>query len=262
MKIVTSAEMREIDRLTTEKDYIPALMLMENAGTAVARFILRQYPQAKRISVVCGKGNNGGDGFVAARKLHEAGKEVTTILLAAYDDVKGDAEKMLKLLPKAPTCMRGPLKAIAARHVFEEGDVVVDAIFGTGFRPPLPELAAKVIEIVNAAKPPVVSVDVPSGVDSNSFALDQPTVCRSNAIVSFTALKPAIVFGALTSGPIVVADIGSPNYLVRSDLGIEWSAPPEILTEPRVLNSNKGLYGHALIIGGSRVRSHKANGRR
>ena len=255
MKIVTSAEMREIDRLSTEKHYIPALMLMENAGTAVAHFILRQYPQAKRILVVCGKGNNGGDGFVAARKLQEAGKDVTTILLAASDEVKGDAEKMLKLLPMEPACMRGPQKASAARHVFEETDVVVDAIFGTGFRPPLPELAAKVIEIVNSTKTPVVSVDVPSGVDSNSFALDQAIACRGNAIVTFTALKPAIVFGALTSGPIVVADIGSPEYLVSSNLGIEWNDPTAILAESRRLNSNKGLYGHALIIGGSRGKS-------
>lgn len=151
--------------------------------------------------------------------------------------------------------MRGPQKASAARHVFEETDLIVDAIFGTGFRPPLPELAAKVIEIVTAAKPPVVSVDVPSGLDSNSFALDQAGVCRSNGIVTFTALKPAIVFGALTPGPIVVANIGSPEYLVRSDLGIEWNDPPAILAEPRRLNSNKGLYGHALIIGGSRGKS-------
>src|SRR5690348_2456060 len=146
MKIVTSAEMREIDRLTTEQHHVPSLTLMENAGTAVARFILRQYPQAKRISVVCGKGNNGGDGFVAARKLHEAGKEVTTILLAASDEVRGDAEKMLKLLPKSPS-----------GNLSEDADVIVDAIFGTGFRPPLPKFAAKAIQSITKARAPVVS---------------------------------------------------------------------------------------------------------
>ncbi len=255
MKIVTSAEMREIDRLTTEKHHIPSPTLMENAGAAVARFMLRQYPDAKRVLVVCGKGNNGGDGFVAARKLQEAGRAVTTVLLAAPQEVKGDAEKMLKVLPSLPDCIREPRKADALGGLCGKADVIIDAIFGTGFRPPLPELAGKAVEIINSARAPVVSVDVPSGLDSNSFALQQSGACRSSAIVTFTAPKPGILFGAVTSGPIVVADIGSPEDLVNSDLGIEWNEPPAILCEPRRLNSNKGLYGHALIIGGSRGKS-------
>jgi NAD(P)H-hydrate epimerase len=255
MKIVTSAEMREIDRLSTEKHHIPSLTLMENAGTAVARFILRQYREAKRVLVICGKGNNGGDGFVAARKLQQAGREVTTILLAAAEEVKGDPEKMLKSLPVAPIGIREPQKVNAVADLCDKAAVIVDAIFGTGFRPPLPELAAKVVAIINSARAPVVSVDVPSGIDSNSFALEQQDACRSNAIVTFTALKPGILFGAITSGPIVVAAIGSPEDLITSNLGIEWNGPPPILSEPRRLNSNKGLYGHALIIGGSRGKS-------
>ena len=255
MKIVTSSEMREIDRLTTEKHHVPSLTLMENAGTAVARFVLREYPEAKRILVICGKGNNGGDGFVAARKLHEAGRHLTTVLLAAPEEVKGDAEKMLKLLPVHPACIRGSQEADALRDLSGKADVIIDAIFGTGFRPPLPELAAKVVSIINSALAPVVSVDVPSGIDSNSFALEQRDCCRSNAIVTFTAPKPGILFGAITSGPIVIVDIGSPEELITSNLGIEWNDPPSILGEPRRLNSNKGLYGHALIIGGSRGKS-------
>ena len=251
MKIVTSAEMREIDRLTTEKHHIPSLTLMENAGTAVARFVLRQYHQPKRVLVICGKGNNGGDGFVAARKLEEAGREVTTILLAAAEEVKGDTEEMLKRLPSHPACIRGPQEADALADLCDKADVIIDAIFGTGFRPPLPELAAKVVAIINSARAPVISVDVPSGIDSNSFALEQRGACRSNAIVTFTAPKPGIVFSALTSGPIVVADIGSPSEIIHSDLGIEWNDPPPLLSEARRLNSNKGLYGHVLVIGGS-----------
>lgn len=255
MKIITSAEMREIDRLTTERYHIPSLMLMENAGTAVARFILRQYPDAKQITVLCGKGNNGGDGFVAARKLQEAGKEVTTVLLAAADDVKGDAEKMLKLLSKPPACIREPQKLSIIGDWSENADMIVDAIFGTGFRPPAPELAAKAIEILSKARAPVVSIDLPSGVDADSFALEHPGACRSSAIVTFTAPKPAIIFGRLTSGPIVAANIGSPRDLLRSATQIAWNEPPAVLGEVRRLNSNKGLYGHALIIGGSRGKS-------
>src|SRR5437899_1271864 len=96
MKIVTATEMREIDRITSERFGVPSLTLMENAGTAVAEFVLAEYPAAQKISVVCGKGNNGGDGFVAARKLHEAGREVGVLLLADSAELRGDAAAMLR----------------------------------------------------------------------------------------------------------------------------------------------------------------------
>ncbi|HKD77664.1 MAG TPA: NAD(P)H-hydrate epimerase, partial [Ktedonobacterales bacterium] len=96
MKITTAAEMREIDRATAEKYGVPSLTLMENAGSGVADFILQRYPEAQRITVVCGKGNNGGDGFVVARKLHEAGRVVEVILLARPDELKGDAAAMFQ----------------------------------------------------------------------------------------------------------------------------------------------------------------------
>src|SRR5436190_24253618 len=99
MKIVTSAEMREIDRVTTEKFGVPSLTLMENAGAAVAELALSTYPSAKSFGVVCGKGNNGGDGFVVARKLHEAGKELRVLLLGNSSDLKGDAAENCKRLP-------------------------------------------------------------------------------------------------------------------------------------------------------------------
>ena len=106
MKIVTAAEMREIDRITTEKYGVPSLTLMENAGSAVAEFVLQEYPEAKRIGVICGKGNNGGDGLVAARKLHQAGRQVEVLLLADPSELKGDAAAMYKKLP---------VKAVVAR---------------------------------------------------------------------------------------------------------------------------------------------------
>ena len=99
MKIVTAAEMREIDRATTQKHGIPSLTLMENAGTAVADFVLKDFPHAETILVVCGRGNNGGDGFVVARKLKDAGKRVSVALLARPADLKGDAAAMHQKLP-------------------------------------------------------------------------------------------------------------------------------------------------------------------
>ena len=102
MKITTAAEMREIDRVTTEKYGVPSLTLMDNAGTGVANFILERYPRAERITVICGKGNNGGDGFVAARKLHRAGRVVEVVLLAGAEELKGDAAAMFERLPVRP----------------------------------------------------------------------------------------------------------------------------------------------------------------
>src|SRR2546430_15571861 len=104
MKIVTAAEMREIDRVS-ERFGVSSLTLMENAGTAVAEFVLSQYPCAKRIGVICGKGNNGGDGFVVARKLHESGNEVGVTLLASGSELKGDAAEMFARLPVRATAV-------------------------------------------------------------------------------------------------------------------------------------------------------------
>jgi len=251
MKIVTAAEMREIDRITTEKYGVPSLTLMENAGGAVAQFALQRFSRAKRVTVVCGKGNNGGDGFVAARKLHEAGRDVRVVLLAAPDDVKGDARENLKRLPIAPAILDTPQKLTASMGLFGETDLLLDGIFGTGFRPPLPELAKNAVALIGKSKAHVISVDIPSGADADSFSTDQSEVCRSDAIVTFTALKPGVVFTALTRGPIIVAKIGTPDEAVNSKLGLLWNELPQIVRRLRSLNSNKGLYGHALIIGGS-----------
>ncbi|MGA8541197.1 MAG: NAD(P)H-hydrate epimerase, partial [Terriglobales bacterium] len=142
MKIVTAAEMREIDRATTEHFGLPSIALMENAGSAVARFILSDYPQAGRVGVVCGKGNNGGDGFVAARKLVEAGRAVRVLLLCDPDELRGGAaimfQKMLgslRPLHAAPLIVSeaSGLDSSSAGEIFG-ADVIIDAILGTGFR--------------------------------------------------------------------------------------------------------------------------------
>src|ERR1700756_3645388 len=99
MKIVTSAEMREIDRASSERSGVPSLTLMENAGEAVAEFALSAYPEAKTFGIVCGKGNNGGDGFVIARKLHEVGRGVRVLLLADPTELRGDAVMNFSKLP-------------------------------------------------------------------------------------------------------------------------------------------------------------------
>src|SRR5580704_7896810 len=138
MKILTAAEMRETDRVTSERFGVASHDLMENAGTAVAQFVLSRYPLANRIGVVCGKGNNGGDGLVAARKLHEAGREVRILLLAEPSELGRDAAEMLNRLGLTWATARSKeeLSSPAARRVFT-ADVLIDAILGTGFHPPV-----------------------------------------------------------------------------------------------------------------------------
>jgi hydroxyethylthiazole kinase-like uncharacterized protein yjeF len=254
MKIVTTAEMREIDRVTSQSFGVPSLTLMENAGTAVADFVLSRYPDAKRIGVICGKGNNGGDGFVAARVLHSAGRNVHLLLLADPAEVRGDAAEMLAALPLLPVVASShdDLKEKAAQMVFA-ADLLIDAILGTGFRPPVSDLYSEAIRALNASKSPVVAVDIPSGADADVMGEQTGAVARADAIVTFTAPRPAHVFGGLTSGPTVIAPIGSPEDAIVSSLHLNLITPNEItpLIGLRPRASNKGSFGHVLVIGGS-----------
>ena len=255
MKITTAAEMREIDRATTERFGVPSLTLMENAGSAIADFILHHYTAANRITVVCGKGNNGGDGFVVARKLHRAGRVVEVLLLASASELKGDALVMFERLPLRPTEVASidALEAESSRSL-ANCDLIVDAILGTGFRPPVTGLYADAIAAMNASDKPVVAVDIPSGVDSDSMTPQAGEgIARADAILTFTAPRPAHIFGQLTRGPVLVAPIGSPGEAIVSTLNLEVTTPRDFagLLAPRPRDSNKGMFGHALIVGGS-----------
>jgi NAD(P)H-hydrate epimerase len=277
MKIVTTADMREIDRVTSERFGVPSLTLMENAGAAVAEFALLQYRSAKSFGVICGKGNNGGDGFVVARKLHEAGKQVMVLLLANPADLRGDAAQNYKRLAlqlkstplpnkrKKSAATTRARSSAAPRFAIFKGwektgvefvfncDVLVDAILGSGFRPPVSGMYAQAIAKINATTAPVIAVDIPSGADSDVMGQQTGSVARADAIVTFTAPRPAHVFGNLTSGPTVIAPIGSPDEAIHSSLNLNLITPKDIATlvGPRPRDSNKGMYGHVLVIGGS-----------
>ena len=265
MKIVSAAEMREIDRATSGRFGVPSPTLMENAGAAVARFVLTDYPQAERVGILCGKGNNGGDGFVVARKLVEAGRAVRILLLCDPAELRGDAAAMFQNMLQmpvptkiAPLIVREAswLDSSESAEIFA-ADVIVDAILGTGFRPPVSPLYAAAIDKMNAAAAPIVAVDIPSGADADAMrptsAADARDKARANAIVTFTAPRPAHVFAELTSGPTVIAPIGSPSEAIVSELGLHLSTPNDFapLLAPRAREGNKGSYGHVLVIGGS-----------
>ncbi len=255
MKITTAAEMREIDRATTERFGVPSLTLMENAGSAIADFILHSFPNANRIVAICGKGNNGGDGLVVARKLHRAGRVVEVLLLAAHTELRGDATVMFDRLPLKAVEINS-MQELAAESSRSVGncDLIVDAVLGTGFQPPVKGLYAAAISAMNRSAKPVIAVDIPSGAASDLMTPQSGEgIARADAIVTFTAPRPAHVFGHLTRGPVIVAPIGTPREAIVSSLNLEVTTPRDFssLLAPRPRDSNKGMYGHALIVGGS-----------
>ena len=253
MKIVTAAEMREIDRVTSERFGVPSLTLMENAGESVAVFVISRFSSAHSIGVICGKGNNGGDGFVAARKLQDAGRDVRVLLLADPSELKGDAAEMYRQLSSAVVVRSAEeLEREPARSVFES-NLLIDAILGTGFKPPVTGLYAQAISRLNSGSSPVVAVDIPSGADADATGKPPGIVSRADAIVTFTAPRPAHALGGLTRGPVVVSPIGSPFQAVVSKEKLNLTTPAQVapLIAPRAAASNKGSFGHVLVIGGS-----------
>jgi ADP-dependent NAD(P)H-hydrate dehydratase / NAD(P)H-hydrate epimerase len=274
MKIVTSAEMRDIDRLTAERYGISTHTLMENAGTAVAEYILEHFPQEQSVGVICGKGNNGGDGFVTARKLHDAGKIVSILVLCDPLELRGDAADMFQRLPMPAIVAKdeGELGHAAVQTVFSS-DLLVDAILGTGFRPPLSSLVARAIELMWAAASsendgsqqgrPVVSIDIPSGADPDAETTDfnaTPMIAPASAVVTFTAPRRVHVRERMLPCPIVVTQIGSPESVVQSSLNMYAITASDIesIVASRPLLSHKGSFGHVLVVGGSLGKSGAA----
>jgi len=254
MKIVTAAEMRAIDRATSERFGVPSLTLMENAGSAVAEHVLAHYGSAKRIAVFCGKGNNAGDGFVAARRLHEKGKMVQVIVLADPADLRGDAAAMFSRLPMPAIVVRSSEDLQSERvRISLAADLYLDAILGTGFKPPVNGLYADAVALLNASPAPVVAVDIPSGADADGMGPQTGTIARADSIITFTTARPAHVFSALTAGPTYVAEIGSPPEAIVSSLQLNVITARDFapLIGPRPQESNKGNYGHVLVVGGS-----------
>jgi len=253
MKIVSAAEMREIDRVTSERFGVASLTLMENAGSAVADFAVRSYPEAKRVCVICGKGNNGGDGFVAARKLHQAGREVVVLLLANPAELRGDAAEMFQSMGFAAKVAPTHEEFAKSKATLPACDLLLDAMLGTGFRPPVRGLYAEAIAACNAADAPVIAVDIPSGADADAMGPQSGAIARADAVVTFTAPRPAHVFGDLTDGPTVAVPIGSPDAAITSALHLNLITPQDVarLIGPRPRDANKGSFGHVLVIGGS-----------
>ena len=261
MKILTAEEMGAADRRSVEAG-VPVRTLMQHAGEAVARFCLRRFGGDGLVVVLAGKGNNGGDGMVAAAKLAEAGRQVRVALLGKASDLKGEAEKafcLAKIAKAGGQPSRVEVREIkdeaGMRAALEGAALVIDAVVGTGFKPPLRGLAATAQKILTETDVPVVAVDLPSGWDADSMEEKADGAFRADAVVTFTAPKLAHVFGHLTAatfGPVVVAEIGTPAGAIESQTRLTWGGSAKAIAEaPRAINGNKGRLGHVLLVGGA-----------
>ena len=236
--------MRATDAWAIEERKVPSLELMERAGEGLAQVVARHAP-AGRIAVVCGKGNNGGDGFVAARVLRQAGRDVVVLAVWGVETLQGDAAEMLKRLPG-----ESPLPFDAAH--LEGADGIVDALLGTGTTGAPREPAAGVIEAIGATSARVIAADVPSGVDASTGEVEGAAV-RATATATFHRAKPGLWIhpGKAHAGVVHVIDIGIPSGApVEPEIGL---IRPGVLEEMprRTPESTKFSSGNVFVIGGS-----------
>jgi hydroxyethylthiazole kinase-like uncharacterized protein yjeF len=243
--VLTVAQMGEADQLAVEAG-IPSIILMENAGHAVAENLAAHFPKA-RVAVLCGPGNNGGDGFCAARHLKDQGFDVRVALLGARETLKGDAAEMARL-------WSGTLAPLTPAFL-EGADVAVDALFGAGLTRPLDGAAAETVRALNASVIQAVAVDVPSGLHGDTGKPLGENCVRAARTVTFFRKKPAHLLypGRGLCGPVTVADIGTPEAVLETIRPRTFENGPALWRAvypwPRA-NAHKYARGHAVVVSG------------
>ena len=262
MRILNAAQMREADRFTIEEIGIPSLVLMENAGRQVVAAIEAAYEArlSGRVAVLCGRGNNGGDGFVVARTLLQRGIDAAVFVIGALAEVRGDAKTNLEILGRlGVTVVEIGDEQSWELHFSEisQCTLIVDAIFGTGLKSALGGMMETIVADVNASAIPIISIDLPSGLSA-----DTPHVLGdcidASMTVTLAAPKLPLVLppGEAHAGDVVIADIGIPHEVIDSVEGqrIDLLTPEQLreIVEPRAADSHKGDFGRVTIVAGSR----------
>lgn len=252
--------MKGVDEKAIEKLGIIGPILMENAGIRITGEILKRFTRIEdeTVVIVAGKGNNGGDGFVIARHLFNRGCRPVVLLLASIKDLKGDAALNAGIARKVGIAIK---EIVSSRHwgarkkVLSKATVIVDAIFGTGLTSPARGLYAKVIQDINECRAFKVSVDIPSGLSADTFAVIGPCV-KADLTVTLAAPKVAHVFPPAEDymGELKVGDISVPPYLLEDEeFKLEMVEKERILPyfRRRKKASHKGTYGHLMMLAGS-----------
>lgn len=257
MRLVTAAEMRELDRKAIEEYGIPGVVLMENAGRHVVEMAAKVLGKVKDKTavIIAGKGNNGGDGFVVARHLKNMGAEVKVYLLAGVGEIKGDARINLDIWLKMGGTVSNPLEEgmdLLTKDL-ARADVIIDALYGTGFKGAIRPNVIPVVEAVNSAPAPVIAVDIPSGLEADTGKVSGSCI-RASHTVTFALPKIGLVtgYGPEFTGRLHVVDISIPQDILRG-------GQTELITERKVKKimprrpaaAHKGDFGRVLVVGGS-----------
>lgn len=256
MNILTAREMQQADAYAIEVLKVPSIQLMENAAAQVVRVLRKRQPAAKSVAVVCGKGNNGGDGLAVARLLQQSGWQARAILVDRSADLKPDpAINWKRAVDAGVACSENANAAALARHM-SECEFVLDAIFGTGLAKPLEGRYAEAVDAINRSKREIGSIDVPSGLSSDSGVVIGPAV-RATWTLALAALKHCHVLEPAREycGFVYAADIGIPT---KSDLTLVRRAQSASGFPQRTAAAHKGTFGHAVIIAGSTGKSGAA----
>jgi hydroxyethylthiazole kinase-like uncharacterized protein yjeF len=261
VRILTAAQMRDADRYTIDEIGIPSLVLMENAGRQVVAAMESAHESLLegRVAVLCGRGNNGGDGFVVARTLLQRGTESLILVLGPLSDVRGDARVNLDILGRLGlTVVEVADEQSWELHSSEVArcTLIVDALFGTGLRAPLSGMLETVVADVNAMNIPVVAIDLPSGLSADTPDLIGDCI-DATMTVTLAAPKFPLVLppGEIFAGDVVIADIGIPHGVIEGLEGpyIELLTPETVraLVEPRAADAHKGDFGRVTVVAGS-----------
>ena len=264
MKVASGRQMADLDKITVEKYGIPALILMENAGRSCVERILHiledkvGVPEEASVAVVCGRGNNGGDGMVIARHLHNRGVYVEVFLLSEEDDLSAEAKVQIEILKKMDVerrVIRDTEGVEDLRSYLEEVHLCVDAILGTGLSSPLSGIVREVVEVINLSMAPVYAVDIPTGIDATTGRILGEAI-RADYTGSFGLLKLGQVLlpGSIHCGETEIFDIGIPSRAIF-DADIKTEALDESVVKSmlslRPPDFHKGDAGRVFIIGGS-----------
>lgn len=260
MKVVTSLEMKEIDKKAIDEYGISGLILMENAGLSIFQNIKNIYPDLKsrKVIIFSGSGNNGGDGFVVARHLYNYGIKVKVFVLSSLDKIKGEAKINLEIISKMGIELIEieSMKIEEVRRIILDTDLIIDAILGTGLQGKVTGLKAEIIDLINYANKDVIAVDVPSGLNSDTGKIVGPCVKATYTItLGLPKIGLLIYPGAKYTGRIIVEDIGIPKNLLESKKLKVNMINNEIvrsLLPTRLSYGHKGSFGKVLILAGSR----------
>jgi hydroxyethylthiazole kinase-like uncharacterized protein yjeF len=257
MNIATAQQINSIDRRAIRKFGIPGPVLMENAASALLAEMETFFDglEGVRIGIICGKGNNGGDGLALARRLRIRGVPVRVALLASFAAVTGEAKVNLSILRKTDVEIIQQASAKAIAEVVSWSDIIVDALVGVGLSSPLKGLYAQAVELINSSGRPVVSIDVPTGIDADSGAV-MGTAVKADLTVTMALLKRGLVLypGAGFAGTVRVGDIGIPPEVIEKEninlrlLNQEGIAD---IGRRRAPDAHKGDFGHLLAVAGS-----------